>query len=440
MDIINDDQEENIPEPPESGRHLFRDGLIVGTIALIAAWSWTLYKKRRDNYDDSTLSQVYSVRAHIEHALQSTDPDSRMYHLSEAETHCRKALADLGGGYLAVDPSTESNDNSSPSTSNEISYDPQIVALHIQLGKTCYLLHKFQSAIDNYLIVLKALTVEFGYKSRELIMPCRQISDCYMNLGQYQMASLFLQRALTVIEENTINSDIGVHPEYAPICQQLAVLLRKQYKWSESVEYTNRAIKGGKALLGENHVQIAHMLLGRACCEMELKVWDTAEQSARSALQIVERAMNRYSSPAQQFTVDRKDNFGGGGGGGIKNALKETVKKRVIQGDGPSEEEQRLQMEMQMKQQQMMMNQGGPQGMGSGVTSGEQLVEMKCSILYVIGQSLIEQERFKEAEMVFNNALLLATRLSDTSKQLLIHDQLRDIGYILKKKMGQKEQ
>merc|ERR1712039_92563 len=126
-------------------------------------------------------------------------------------------------------------------------------------------------------------------------MPCRQISDAYMNLGQNQMSALFLERALDVIEENkTIDNG-----EYAPICQQMAVLLRKQYKWKESIAYTNKAIKGAKALLGDSHIQIAHMLLGRACSEMELKQYEVAEMSARNALKIVDASGNSQS--AQQY-------------------------------------------------------------------------------------------------------------------------------------------
>ena len=210
---------------------------MMGIAAMIIAWTWTLYKKQRDNYEDSTLTQVYSVRAHIEHALQSKDSDLRSYHLSEAEGHCRKALQDLGGGYLSIQ---------SAENEQKIEYDPQIIALHVQLGKICYLLGKYQSAIDNYLVCLKALTQEFGYKSTELIMPCRQISDCYMNLGQNQMSALFLERALKVIEENVIGDGDALlsNREYAPICQQMAVLLRRQCKWKESIEFSNKAIKG----------------------------------------------------------------------------------------------------------------------------------------------------------------------------------------------------
>lgn len=386
------------------------------------AWSWTLYKKRRDNYDDKTLTDIYGVRAHIEHALKSNDIDLRMYHLSEAEMHCRKALDDLGGGYLTTDIA---NNN------EKISYDPQVVALHIQLGKICYLLNKFQSAVDNYLIVLKALTQEFGYKSIELIMPCRQISDCYMNLGQFQMSQLFLERALKVIEEIAPNNDPFINNEYAPICQQMAVLLRKQFKWEQSIKYTNLAIKGAKQLLGDNHIQIAHMLLGRSCSEMELSQWENAEKSARKALKIVESGSFQYSQSVQNFENVNQDKLigKGSGSGGIKNSLKDAMKTNLFGSKTESEMIQEQEMKINRVKQEMMMS-----STMTGISSGEQLIEMKCSILFVIGQTLIEQERLNEASMIFNNALIYATKLNDTTKQLLIHDQLRDIQTILEQK------
>ena len=422
--IIGKQYEEQIPEPPESGRHLFRDGLMVGLIAMIAAWSWTLYKKRRDNYDENTLTQVYGVRAHIEHAMQSNNIESRMYHLSEAESHCRKALDDLGGGYLLTDIDDDNKKD------EKISYDPQIIALHVQLGKICYLLQKFQSAIDNYLIVLKALTQEFGYKSLELVTPCRQISDCYMNLGQNQMSALFLERALKVINEAT-NGDVYSNNEYAPICQQMAVLLRKQFKWKESIKFTNYAIKGAKSLLGDNHIQIAHMLLGRACCEMELKQWQTAEKSARQSLKIVESGANQYSQSTQNFEINNENNKIGGGKrlfeGGIRNTLKEQLKTNMM-GNDKTESEIRYEQEMQLEKQRQQLIKNATT---SGISTSEQLVEMKCSILYILGQTLLEQDRLNESKMVFNNALIYATKLNDTTKQLLIHDQLRDIQGII---------
>lgn len=79
--------------------------------------------------------------------------------------------------------------------------------------------------MDNFLIVLQSLAHEFGFQSKELILPCRQISDCYMHLSQYSMAIHFLERSLSLVDSH--------QTQYAPICEQMAVLLRKQKKWQK---------------------------------------------------------------------------------------------------------------------------------------------------------------------------------------------------------------
>merc|ERR1712129_273879 len=109
--------------------------------------------------------------------------------------------------------------------------------------------------------------------------------------------------------------------------------------------------------------------------------------------------------------------------GGVKNTLKEKVKANLM-GYQQSESERQMEEEMKIKQQQQRI---ANVNAVSGASSSGQLIEMKCSILFIIGQSLIEQDRLGEAQMVFDNALVYATQLNDTSKQLMIHDQLRDI-------------
>ena len=76
---------------------------------MLAGGAWTVYSTKKESYDDSTLNQVNTVRAHITHAMNATNSETRLYHLQEAELHCRKALAEAGGGYLAIKQNDKSN-------------------------------------------------------------------------------------------------------------------------------------------------------------------------------------------------------------------------------------------------------------------------------------------------------------------------------------------
>ena len=186
-------------------------------------------------------------------------------------------------------------------------------------------------------------------------------------------------------------------------------------------------------MLGENHIQIAHMLLGRACSQMELKLYEGAEVSARTALRIVESGSQSYSPSVQQYDFKQDDGDDEKHrilDGGIKRTLKNKVKSNLM-GFQQSASEKRYEEEMALRQREV---QSIASSKVSGAASSEQLVEMKCSILYIIGQALIERDRLGEARMVFDSALLYATKLNDTTKQLLIHDQLRDIANIVQQK------
>ncbi len=195
---------------------------------------------------------------------------------------------------------------------------------------------------------------QFGYSSQELLMPCRQISECYSELGQFGMARSFLDRAIKLIVNDT-------NPQFAPTCEQYAIVLRKSGEWErvnclfhasvclflfafwrsegvqtistcaclrargekklrksssrkrtllffwfcvlcvkkhekQSLEYSRKALKAAKGLLGEKHIQVAHILLGKACAELEIRQPFIAEQSARSALSIVESEENSIGS------------------------------------------------------------------------------------------------------------------------------------------------
>merc|ERR1712032_712274 len=137
---------------------------------------------------------------------------------------------------------------------------------------------------------------------------------------------------------------------------------------------------------------------------MELKKYQIAEMSARNALKIVEAGSHSYAQSAQQY--DLKENVQGSKRileGGVKNTLKNKIKSNVM-GYQQSEQDKRFEEEREMKQR--MANAKVP-----GVSSSAQLIEMKCSILFIIGQSLIEQDRLGEAQMVFENALVYASQL-----------------------------
>ena len=102
--------QEEIPEPPAAGKTLFRDAVIAAIIAMIGGAAWTVYSTKKESYDDATLNQVNTVRAHITHAMNATNSDARIYHLQQAEFHCRKALDEAGGGYLAKSNQSQSMD------------------------------------------------------------------------------------------------------------------------------------------------------------------------------------------------------------------------------------------------------------------------------------------------------------------------------------------
>eukprot|EP00494_Astrolonche_serrata_P006105 UN06122 len=66
-----------------------------------------------------------------------------------------------------------------------------VIGLHQELAKLCYEQRKYKQTTDHYLIVLKALTKEFGFAADELLIPCRHMCDCYIELGQYKLAEHF---------------------------------------------------------------------------------------------------------------------------------------------------------------------------------------------------------------------------------------------------------
>ena len=56
-----------------------------------------------------------------------------------------------------------------------------------------------------------------------------------------------------------------------------------------------------------------------------------------------------------------------------------------------------------------------------------EISDIKCGILFVYGQCLIEQVRYDEAEMILATAMDYAQKLNDQTKLLLIYDQVRDL-------------
>merc|ERR1712154_717371 len=119
--------------------------------------------------------------------------------------------------------------------------DPSVVSLLCQLGRLCYQ-RKWKYAADYYLLVLKALSEHFGFESIELIMPCRHLSDCYLELGQFSLAEHFLERALKIPLKGS--------EEYGQIQEQLAVLYRRQQLWQKSIECSNIALECARKNMG----------------------------------------------------------------------------------------------------------------------------------------------------------------------------------------------
>lgn len=308
-----------------------------------------------------------------------------------------------------------------------IKYDPAIVALHLQLGRISYMLRKYQAGVDNFLVVLKALSQEFGYESEELIMPCRQISECYMYLSQYTMAKLFLERSLAVIDNETSN------PQYGPICEQMAVLLRKEGDWNESILYSKRAYEGGKTLLGDNHIQMAHILLGRACAELEIGNLTDCEQCSREALKIVDfqsglagnykdgsggSVINSVGATRvlNEKMIEKEKIEGVGTFGKIKNKMLSTAGIDLNNSKNAIENEKMKEMNDKINQTQEIVS-----------FESNEIIDIKCGILFVYGQCLIEQVRYEEAEMILATAMDYAQKLNDQTKLLLIYDQVRDL-------------
>merc|ERR1719433_1580762 len=122
--------------------------------------------------------------------------------------------------------------------------DPAIVGLQIQLGRMCYEQSKWRMSADHYLLVLKALSKSFGFDSIELIMPCRHLSDCYRELGQFSLAEHFLERALKISIVDT--------EEWGQIQEQFATLYRRQEQWEKSLAYSDDALEAARRNLGTN--------------------------------------------------------------------------------------------------------------------------------------------------------------------------------------------
>lgn len=162
-------------------------------------------------------------------------------------------------------------------------------------------------------------------------------------------------------------------------------------------------------MLGMNHIQIGHIFLGRACAEMEIKEYENAEISAKYALKIVEA--NARGNKDSNIYLNKDFNEGYS----LKNAVKKQIKSNLLGNENVD------------KSLQGMKNSSVQQLNNYSV----QFLEMKCSILYILGQSLIEQQRLMEAHQLFSSALIYAAQLNDHSKQLLIQEQLRDIQYII---------
>merc|ERR1719499_283092 len=119
-----------------------------------------------------------------------------------------------------------------------------------------------------------------GFSSPELLDPCRRISECYQNLAQFKLAEHFLERAMKIGEGN--------EQVVAQLHDQFSILYRRQGKWQESLDSSNKALRLAKKQLGSSHIQLAQILNGQAHIHLEIGNPEEAALSAAEALRVAE--------------------------------------------------------------------------------------------------------------------------------------------------------
>lgn len=286
-----------LPEAPPEGQTLFRDMFLFALFCAGVGFAWSRYRKYRDEYPRHIAKYMTDAKAHVIKAGQEGNSELRQYHLAKAEVLTRQALlallVNLGAANDEASSSPQALHLRLCGLAAKFKNDPSIVSALCNLGRLCYDQRKWKYAADYYLLVLKALSEHFGFESIELIMPCRHLSDCYMELGQFSLAEHFLERALKIPLKGS--------EEYGQIQEQRAVLYRRQQLWNKSIECSNIALECARKNMGTTHQQVAAVLTGRALAQIEAGDVENAAEGAKLALGIVDT--QPVDLPALKFNV-----------------------------------------------------------------------------------------------------------------------------------------
>lgn len=286
-----------VPDAPPGGRTLGRDMLIFVAICAAGGFAWSKYKQYRDTYPKEIAETLSEAKAHIVKAGRWIPGDIRMWHLKQAESRTRKGLLLL---LVSLDASSSDMSASEQELHRRVLADsqaqknnPSVMSLHCQLGRLCYDQKKFKMASDYYVLVLKSLSQQFGFDSLELITPCRHLSDCFKELGQYSLSEHFLERALKIPAPGS--------EEQGQIQEQFSILYRRQGLWEKSIEYSNKALGNARKNMGTAHSQVAGVLIGRSMAQIETGDLTAAMEGAELALGIVDT--QQAPVPAMKFNV-----------------------------------------------------------------------------------------------------------------------------------------
>ena len=141
---------------------------------------------------------------------------------------------------------------------------------------------------------------------------------------------------------------------YSPLCDQYSNYLRLVNNYQDSIKYSTNSLDSCKKILGDNHIQIAKILLGRSCSYLELKDSNNCQLDAKKSLKIIEFNLNNNLSDSN-------------------------------------------------------------------------LLKLKSSCLFLIGQSMMLDKDIESAKNIFTLCLYITKKLNDHSKYLAIKDQLNFI-------------
>jgi len=286
-----------VPEAPPEGRTLGRDMLLFMAVCAAGGFAWSKYKQWRDTYPKEISETLSEAKAHIVKAGREIPGDIRMWHLAQAESRTRKGLLLL---LMSLNATSTDMSASEQELHRRVLTDsltqkdnPSVMSLHCQLGRLCYDQKKYKMASDYYVLVLKSLSQQFGFDSLELIMPCRHLSDCFKELGQFSLSEHFLERALKIPAPGS--------EEQGQIQEQFSILYRRQGLWKKSIEYSNKALENARKNMGTAHSQVAAVLTGRSMAQIESGDLTAAMEGAELALGIVNTQQTPV--PALKFNV-----------------------------------------------------------------------------------------------------------------------------------------